>query len=74
MQKAFVVVGFAAVALTIIGQIVSPWNILLTNLLWLVANLLFLVKAIAQQADTAEKVRNVCMLAVTVGVLVSILV
>lgn len=62
--------GYAAIALTVIGQVVIGGNYLLGQGLWLVANGLYLIKAVKQQAGRAEIVRNVIMSALTFGLMV----
>lgn len=63
--------GYCGIALTIIGQITVGANYLLGQTCWLVANALFIIKAVRQKQGKAETIRNVIMLAITIGLIVA---
>ena len=62
--------GYCGLALTIIGQCVIGISYLCGQGCWLVANGCYLLKAIKQDIGRAEIVRNVCMSAITVSLMV----
>lgn len=63
--------GYCGIALTIAGQITVGANYLLGQTCWLIANILFITKAVKQQQGKAEVTRNVVMLAITTGLIVA---
>lgn len=69
--KVMEVLGYCGIALTIIGQIAVGANYLLGQSCWLVANALFIIKAVRQKQGKAETLRNVIMLAITIGLIVA---
>lgn len=64
------VMGYMAIALTVIGQIVINISVIAGQIFWLVANALYLTKAIKQEMGKAEIMRNVIMSAITCGLIV----
>ena len=69
--KVMEILGYCGIALTIIGQITVGIDYLLGQSCWLVANALFIVKAVRQKQGKAETLRNVIMLAITIGLIVA---
>lgn len=65
----FEVFGYIAIFLTVIGQVVVNINPLYGQVAWLIANALFLIKAVKQQQGKAEITRNVVMSAITAGLI-----
>ena len=64
------VMGYMAIALTVIGQIVINISVIMGQIFWLIANALYLTKAIKQEMGKAEIMRNVIMSAITCGLIV----
>lgn len=62
--------GYAALALTVLGQIAVNVSALWGQGIWLVANALFLTKAVKQDLGKAEISRNVVMSALTAGLMI----
>jgi hypothetical protein len=73
MNKVYEVMGFVGIALTVIGQILCVESALMGQTMWMIANVLYLTKAVKQKMGKAEIVRNVVMSAVTCGLIVKIL-
>lgn len=73
MNKVYEVMGFAGIALTVIGQILCVESALMGQTMWMIANVLYLTKAVKQKMGKAEIVRNVVMSAVTCGLIMKIL-
>ncbi len=64
------VMGYMAIALTVIGQIVINISVIMGQIFWFVANALYLAKAIKQEMGKAEIMRNVIMSAITCGLII----
>ena len=64
------IAGYVAIALTVIGQIVINMSALAGQSLWMVANALYLLKAVKQDMGKAEIIRNVIMSAITTGLII----
>lgn len=64
------VMGYVAIALTVIGQIVINVSVIGGQTLWLIANMLYLTKAVKQNMGKAEVMRNVIMSAITYGLII----
>lgn len=65
--KAWEIIAYVCLALTIAGQVLTACNVLLAQWVWLVSNLLFVARDFALQRPTADKVKDVSMLGLTVG-------
>ena len=63
-------VAYVCLALTVAGQVLTASNVLVAQWVWLVSNLLFVVRDVALQRPTADKVKDVSMLALTIGMVV----
>lgn len=64
------VMSYAAIALTIVGQIIASGSYLCGLACWMLANILFLVVAVGSHLGKAEIIRNVCMSAITAGLII----
>ena len=73
MNKKWEYVAYICLALTIIGQILTASDVLVAQTVWLVSNVLFVARDIALQRPTADKVKDVSMLAITLGLVVYLL-
>lgn len=62
--------GYVAIALTVLGQILIGIDYLIGQGCWLIANALYLTKAVKQDLGKAEITRNVVMSALTVGLMI----
>ncbi len=62
--------GYCGLALTIIGQCVIGISYLCGQGCWLIANWCYLIKAIKQDLGRAEIIRNICMSAITAGLMI----
>ena len=61
--------------LTIIGQILVRFDfILLTQVIWLIANLIALGRDFYLERPAADKIKNACLTALTAGLVISILI
>jgi len=69
-NKIYEIAGYVAIALTVIGQIVINMSAIAGQSLWMVANVLYLIKAIKQNMGKAEIIRNVIMSAITTGLII----
>lgn len=70
-NKVYEAMGYAGLALTIIGQVVIGIDYLLGQGCWFVANGLYITKAVKQEMGKAEIVRNVAMTALTTGLMIA---
>lgn len=64
------VCGYIAIALTVAGQVLIGGSYLIGQGCWLVANVLYIAKAIKQNAGNAEITRNLIMTALTAGLMI----
>lgn len=71
MNKIYEAMGYIGLALTVAGQVVIGINYMGGQACWLIANALYLTKAFKQDLGKAEIVRNVCMSALTAGLMVA---
>lgn len=69
-KSIFEILGYVAVALTVLGQILIGVDYLTGQGCWLVANALYLTKAVKQDLGKAEITRNVIMSALTIGLMI----
>lgn len=61
--------------LTIIGQVLVRFDfILLTQVIWLIANLIALGRDFYLERPAADKIKNACLTALTAGLVISILI
>lgn len=60
---------YVAIGLTIIGQIAVGYSYLCGLTLWMIANVLYLIVAVVAEQGRTEIVRNVCMSAITLGLI-----
>jgi len=58
-----------ALAGTIVGQVVVGASFLIAQSIWLAANILSLVRDFALHRPVADKVKNACLTALTVGLI-----
>ena len=66
-------VAYACLALTIVGQILTASNVLLAQLAWLVSNLLFVARDVALKRPISDKVKDISLLLITIGLIVVII-
>jgi hypothetical protein len=69
-NKIYEIAGYVAIALTVIGQIVINMSAIAGQSLWMIANILYLIKAVKQNMGKAEIIRNVIMSAITTGLII----
>lgn len=72
-MKAWELVAYVCLALTIIGQVLTASNVLLAQSVWLVSNVLFVARDFALKRPTADKVKDVAMLGLTIGLVIYLL-
>lgn len=63
------VLGYIAIAAALIGQIIIGENFLLGQGGFLIANIINTLRCFVIKQNMADKVRNVCFLAVTIGLM-----
>lgn len=62
-------------ALTIIGQVLVRFDfVLLTQIIWLVANIIALGRDFYLYRPVADKIKNACLTALTAGLIISMLI
>jgi len=61
---------YLVLALTILGQIIVRGSYIWGQSAWLIANSLTLIRDFALDRPAADKVKNSCMLAITIGLIV----
>jgi hypothetical protein len=69
-MKIWEFVAYICLALTILGQILTASNVLFAQWVWLVSNALFVARDMALKRPIADKVKDVAMLALTIGMVV----
>ena len=69
-NKIYEIAGYVAIALTVIGQIVVNMSAIAGQSLWMIANIIYLIKAVKQNMGKAEIIRNVIMSASTTGLII----
>lgn len=62
--------AYVCLALTVAGQVLTACNVLVAQWVWLVSNLLFVARDVALKRPTADKVKDVSMLALTIGMVI----
>lgn len=67
MTKVWETVAYVCLALTIAGQVLTASNVLFAQWVWLVSNALFVARDFALDRPRADKVKDVAMLALTIG-------
>lgn len=70
MKKTLELAGYVAIFLTVLGQIAINIEPLWGQSLWMIANVLYLIKAVKQKMGKAEITRNIIMSAITTGLIV----
>ncbi len=60
---------YLVLALTILGQIIVRGSYIWGQAAWFIANVLTLVRDFALDRPAADKVKNSCMLAITIGLI-----
>ena len=60
---------YLVLALTILGQMIVRVDYLWGQSAWLIANVLTVVRDFALDRPAADKVKNSCMLAITIGLI-----
>ena len=63
------VCGYIAIAITVLGQFAVNISPLVGQSLWMIANVLYLIKAVRQDLGKAEVTRNVIMSAITAALI-----
>lgn len=64
---------YGVLALTIIGQVITNvplWGVLAAQCVWLVSNLVATVRDFMLKRPTADKVKNVCLTGITIGLVI----
>ena len=69
-MKRYEVMGYTAIAITVIGQIIINISPIAGQCAWMVANILYLIKATKTNMGRAEITRNVIMSAITIGLII----
>lgn len=61
---------YIVLALTLFGQMLVGWSYFIGQGAWLVANIITVGRDFALQRPAADKVKNICMLTVTLALLI----
>lgn len=64
------VIGYLCLALCIFGQIAVGYSYIPAQILYLTANVLNIIRNFALKLPTANKVRDICFTAITIGLIV----
>lgn len=69
-EKAWEGVAYVCLALTIAGQVLTTMNILIAQIVWLISNILFVTRDFALHRPVSDKVKDVAMLGLTIGIVI----
>ena len=69
-EKVWEGVAYVCLALTIAGQVFTTMNVLIAQVVWLISNVLFVARDFALHRPVSDKVKDVCMLGLTIGIVV----
>lgn len=72
-EKVWEGVAYICLALTIAGQVFTTMNVLIAQVVWLVSNVLFVARDFALRRPISDKVKDVAMLGLTIGIVVVLL-
>ena len=64
------IVGYVTLALCIFGQIAVGYIYLIAQAMYLIANIASVVRDFALKLPTANKVKDICFTAITIGLIV----
>lgn len=69
-EKVWEGVAYVCLALTIAGQVFTTMNVLIAQIVWLISNILFVARDFALKRPVSDKVKDVAMLGLTIGIVV----
>lgn len=69
-EKVWEGVAYVCLALTIAGQVFTTMDVLIAQVVWLISNVLFVARDFALHRPVSDKVKDVCMLGLTIGIVV----
>lgn len=64
---------YIVLGLTIVGQVITNvpmWGVLAAQSVWLVSNLIATVRDFILKRPTADKVKNICLTGITIGLVI----
>ena len=70
MEKRWDNVGYAVMALLLIGQVTVGWLFMIGQSAYLIGNMLNVVRDFKLDRPRADKVKNICFTAITVGLII----
>ena len=70
MKKFWEFIGYAALVGLIIGQVTIGFNFWIGQISYLVADVLILVRCFAIKQEVSDKVKNIAMTAICIGVMI----
>lgn len=70
MEKRWDNVGYAVMALLLIGQVTVGWLFMIGQGAYLIGNMLNVVRDFKLDRPKADKVKNICFTAITVGLII----
>ncbi len=68
--KAWELAAYGCLALTVAGQLLTACDVLLSQWVWLVSNLIFVARDVALERPHADMVKDVAMLGITIGMVI----
>ena len=72
-EKVWEGVAYVCLALTIAGQVFTTMNVLIAQVVWLISNVLFVMRDFTLKRPTSDKVKDVAMLGLTIGIVIVLL-
>lgn len=69
-EKVWECVAYICLALTIAGQVFTTMNVLIAQIVWLISNVLFVARDFALHRPISDKVKDVAMLGLTIGIVI----
>lgn len=70
MEKRWDNVGYAVMALLLIGQVTVGWLFMVGQGAYLIGNMLNVIRDFKLDRPKADKVKNICFTAITVGLII----
>lgn len=69
-EKVWEGVAYVCLALTVAGQVFTTMNVLIAQIVWLISNILFVARDFALKRPVSDKVKDVAMLGLTIGIVI----
>lgn len=65
------IIGYVGLALLIVGQVTIGFSFWIGQVAYLTADILILIRSFAIKQNVSDKVKNICMTAICIGVMIA---